>query len=263
MAKPKTPQEREPGTGEAALAHTPAPVTTQERDDFVTHLIGRHGSPTAALTQIAGEQLKFKRRAQSAESNVADLQKRIPAADAVILTGEEAKAYSVLKGKGIALDKVSAQLDELGTLQKTMSAGVRDANLKDAAGKKYDVAVLTKLLGDTVVEFQNVNQMKEDKSGIETIKVPFVVTGTGDKATREALDTYVEREFAGFKEVLAAKEGEPETPGNKGTENSPRMPRQTPSGQAPKKDADVLKIVDKTTSTFMSPGMRRTAAAKP
>lgn len=244
-----------------------APVTTQERDDFVTHLIGRHGTERAALLQIAGEQLKFKRRAQHAEGLVKDLQKQVPAADAVVLSGDEAKAYQTLKGKGITLDKVPAQLEELSGLQTSVKTGTRAANLKDAAGKKYDLSVLTRLLGDTPLEFQNVNQMKEDKSGIETVKVPFVVLKVDGKDTREALDTYVEREFAAFKEILGAKDGtDEESSSNSSTEtkDEPKMPRQAPSSgsSTPKgKDADMLKAVDKATSGFMTPSQRRKEAA--
>lgn len=255
-----TPQGGEPAAAAASATPAPAAVSTRELDEFVTHLIGRHGTAAAALTRIAGEQLRYKRRAQAAEKLVVDLQKQVPAAGSVVLTGEEAKAYNDLKAKGLTLDKVPAKLAALDESEAKNKVSARKRDLKDAAGKKYDLDVLTTLLGDTPLEFVDMAQMKEDKSGVEMIKVPFVLVGTGDTKTREALDAYLERTHASFKEVWGAKdkaEGEP----TDGTP-TPTMPRQSTSSapQGPKGPAAaLLKVVDSQLSGFVSPGQRRKA----
>lgn len=259
--EPTPPQGGSPApVAAAAPVATPAPVSNQERDEFVTRLIGRHGTAIAALTQIAGEQLRFKRRAQAAERDAADLRKKVPADGSVVLTGDEAKAYTELKAKGVTLDKVPASLKTLADLQATHSTQTREQDLTAAAGDKYNVKVLKTLIGDTPLEFKDMPVMKADKSGVENVKVAYVVLGQGDKQTRELLTTYLEREHAAFKDVLAAKETESgeSTQGTSGA----AMPKQTVGAPTPKgKDAEVIKVVDRTLGSAMSPGMRRKEAA--
>lgn len=261
---PPTPQG-----GTPAAPATPAPaavvVTSQERDDFVTRLIGQHGSVNAALNRLAGEQLRYRKRAQAAEDRANALQAKMPAADAVVLVGDEAKAYVELKAKGFTLDKVPARLTALGELESKHKLSTRKSDLKVASGTKYDQKVLATLLGETPLEFQTVNVMKEDKSGIEQVQVPYVVLGQGDKAVREALDTYLEREHKGFMEILVRKEGdEAGDASDSSTITTPTMPRQITSAPVPGtkgKAGEILKVVDRSMGQFLSPAMRRKADA--
>ncbi len=258
-----TPTGGAPAAPAAPAAPVAVVVTSQERDDFVTRLIGQHGSVNAALLKIAGEQLRYRKRAQAAEARLTELQDKLPTADAVVLTGAEAKAYNDLKAKGVTLDKVPARLATLGELEVKHTASTRANDLKSAAGTKYDKKVLATLLGATPLEFQTVNVMKEDKSGVEQIQVPYVVLGQGDKAVRETLDTYLEREHKGFMEILVRKDGDEENaPSNNGSTTTPTMPRQSTSTPAPStkgKGADILKLVDQSMGQYLTPGMRRKA----
>jgi hypothetical protein len=252
-----------PGQGagtqtDAASAPAPVKVSAQELDEFVTRLIGRHGTAVAALTNIAGEQLRYRKRAQTAEARANELQKKLPSADAVVIVGDEAKAYNDLKAKGLTLDKVPGELKKHEDLQASMATQAREKDLSETVGKKYDMAVLKRLLGEDGIkklEFRSVNQMKEDKSGVETVKIPYITLA--DNKTVEALDTYVEREFSQFAEVLKPKEG------GTSNEEAPRMPKQAPAGGAPLrgKDAEVHKVVDSQMSGFLSPSARRKAEA--
>lgn len=262
MPEPAIPQGGAPAPAPAASA-PPAQVhvTTQETDEFVTRLIGRHGNALAALTRIAGEQLRFRRRAQAAEKEAADLRAKMPAADAVVLTGDEAKSIKSLKDKGVDLTKVSGDLESYGTLKAEVAKSKRLQDLQVAAGDKYDLKVLTTLLGDTPLEFKPVNVMKEDKSGVETINVPYVVLGKGDTQTREALETYLEREHAGFKEALIAKENVEGSA--KGEGKAPVvMPKQTTGAPAAKgKNTEVDAALKRTLSAAVTPSARKKAAA--
>lgn len=253
-----------PGQGagtqtDAAAAPAPVKVSPKELDEFVTRLIGRHGTVVAALTNVAGEQLRYRKRAQAAEARANELQKQLPAADAVVLVGDEAKAYKDLKAKGLTLDKVPAKFKEHEDLQAATAQQAREKSLTDTVGKKYDLDVLKRLLGEEGIkklEFRKVNQMKEDKSGIETIEVPYITLP--DNKTVEALDSYVDREFKQFAEVLKPKEG------GTGSEEVPRMPKTGgQAGGTPVRggNAEVLKVVDSQMSGFLSPSARRKAEA--
>lgn len=266
MPEPATPQGGTPAAPTTPAQSAPVVVSSQERDDFVTRLIAQHGSVNAALLKLAGEQLRYRKRAQAAEARATELQGKLPAADAVVLVGDEAKAYGELKAKGITLDKVPARLAVLGELEVKQKTSTRASDLKAAAGTKYDQKVLATLLGETPLEFQAVNVMKEDKSGVDTIQVPYVILGQGDKAVRETLDTYLEREHKGFMEILVRKEGsegETSDSSTSGTSTA-TMPRQSSSTPVPGdkgKAAVINKVVDAQLGSFMSPGQRRKAEA--
>lgn len=260
MAKQSTPQGGEPAAQPAPAAPpTQVTVTSGEVDEFVTRLIGRHGSKDAALVRLAGEQLRYRRRAQAAEATAADLQKKVPTAGSVVLTGDEAKAYQTLKDSGVTLDKVPETLKAYEGMKTEIAKVTRESNLAKAAGKKYDVSVLKTLLGDTELAFDKVPQMKEDKSGVEMVEVAFVMLPGKDGAkTKEALDTYLDREHASFKEVLGFKE-----PSESSSEERPRgtqtptLPRQTVGGPPKKKESEGNKALKRVLGSAMTPSQRR------
>jgi hypothetical protein len=257
-------------SGAAASAPAAVVVPRQEIDAFTLRLVGRYGSAENALTHIAGEQLKYRKRAQRAESELADLQKKVPAAGAVVLTGDEAKAYTELTKDGLTLAKVPDVLKEHNTLKVKVSQESRDTALKTAAGEKYKPKVLAKLLGDTPIEFQTVRVRGKDDDGKDTIKdeqVAYVVIN----GTKEALDTYLEREHADWMDVLVVEEttegGTNGTP-KPGTSSggSVTVPRQTAIGgtRTGTKDAakDAAKIVDATLGArYQTPSQRAKDAA--
>lgn len=267
-----------PGTQHNVHVHTgtggergerPAKVSTDEIDSFTMRLIGRYGSAEAALTHIAGEQLKYRRRAQHAETRADDLEGQIPTSEDVVLKGDEAKEYKALKTANdkFTLVGMTTQIKELGDLRSKTAKDTRTAELKTAAGSKYKLSLLSKVLGDTPLSFKaKLAAKKDNPEETEEIQVPFVKVGD----TLISLDDWLKQEHEDLMEVIVAKEGE-ETSGNTGTTQQttggpgPIMPKQTPSGGAQggtkKGEQQLLAAVDKTLSTHMSPGMRRKEAS--
>lgn len=260
-AKPRkdgNPLEEEPEGTPAAPK-----VTIRDRDDFVTHLLGAHGDALSALKDIAGDILKLRRRAQIAEDRAEKAEKLAPGKDSVVLTGEEAKAYGLIKGKGLTLDKVPAELAKIPDLEKKAISGVRDKELIDAAGTRYKKDVLSTLLGDRPLRFKDVPQMKADKSGVEMVKGALVVTKDGDKEVETPLDEYIEKNHKDFKEVLLVKDQKKGDPPVKETPTGARMPRQTSTSTGTQGEPDTIKTVDRVLSnTFVTPSQRRAAAEK-
>jgi hypothetical protein len=271
MPDPVPAQGGAPAANAEHSASAPVVVTRKETDAFTLRLIGRYGSVEAALTNVAGEQLRYRRRAQKAEATAAELQKKVPAADAVVLTGDEAKAYGTLKTLGVTLDKIPASLDSLKALQSKDSTMTRESALTMAAGKNYKVKVLKKLLGDIPLEFKTVNVKTTGDDGkpkIEEQKVAYVVLGEGATQTREALDTYLEREHEDFMDVLLVEEREGETTTERKEAKSPANAVTVPVQRAlggrtpPNKGDDMSKIVDKTLGgKYQTPSQRRQAAS--
>lgn len=249
--------ETKPGGG--------ARVERQEVDSFTLRLIGRYGSAENALTHIAGEQLKYRRRAQDAEDRLAELQKQLPTAGSVILTGDEAKAFSELtKADGkFSLVALAPQLKELGELKTKAVTEGRAATLTTAAGKRYNPKVLALLVGDLPLELRKmpVPITNEDgTAGVGEENIAYIKNGD----VLERLDTWLEREHKDSLDVVKVKESDGESGESKSSGgNGATMPKQTASGTSgPKgKDAEILRAVDSRLSGFQSPSQRRKAEA--
>lgn len=244
-------------------------VERQEVDSFTMRLIGRYGSAENALTHIAGEQLKYRRRAQDAETERDELKAKLPTAGSVILSGDEAKAFAELtKADGkFSLVTLAPQLKELGELKTKSAQQSRADTLTTAAGKRYNPKVLARLIGDLAIEFKTVLQKKEDgEDGMEEVKVAYIKNGD----VLELLDTWLEREHKEFMDVVKVKEDSEDdgntssgssTSGNNGS-TGPTMPKQTVSsgtGGQKGKDAELLRAVDRSMSGYLSPSQRRKA----
>lgn len=201
-------------------------VTSAERDAQAMRWEGEHGTAQAALKALAGKHIRLHKRAQAAEGEAEDLRKLVPPTGAVVLTGDEAKAYGELKAAGTTLDKVPGLLKSASELSATVALTQRRTDVKTAAGTKYKANVLAKLLGDsqdgkvTGVPIQFKTTMVRDGEGnVTEEQVPYVKVGD----TLELLDTYAEREFKDWMDVLKAPEGD-------GTTETTPKPTTTPAG---------------------------------
>lgn len=241
----------------------PAPVAIQrqEVDAFTMRLIGRFGSAENALQHLAGEQLRFRKRAQAAEKRASEAEAKLPSQDAVVLTGEEAKAFTALRTATpqFSIVGLGEQLKELGALKTKTAREERAAALNTAAGKKYKLNVLSRLLGDTPLEFKKVLQKKEDaaegEDAMEELSVPYVKVGD----TLELLDSWLAREHKEFADVLKASEEESGTSADEPT--GPRMPAQRSSANTtPSKTNDLFKAIDQRMGTFAIPSKMKAAS---
>jgi hypothetical protein len=240
-----------------------ARVSTEEIDSFTMRLIGRYGSETAALTHLSGEQLKYRRRAQAAEARAEELEGQLPTSSDVVLTGDEAKEYKAIKANDakFSLAGLSQQLKELGDLRSNSAKSTRAGELKTAAGSKYKLSLLSKLLGDTPLQFKpKLVPKADDPNETEEVQVPFVKVGD----TLQSLDSWLEQEHKDLLDALVVSEeqqdGGTKTPGPKSPITMPKSSASTGTQSGPKgKDKELLAMVDRSLSTHMSPGQLRKA----
>jgi hypothetical protein len=245
------------------------PVTTEEIDSFTMRLVGRYGSTEAALTHIAGEQLKYRRRAQDAEARAEELEGQLPTSEDVVLKGDEAKAFKAIKtgNDKFTLVGLGDQLKELGELRSNSTKTKRSEELKTAAGSKYRLSLLSKLLGDMPLQFKpKLVPKADDPNETEEIQMPFVKVGD----TLMSLDSWLDQEHKDLLDALTIAEGEQESGSTnsstterepaKGTVTMPKQTAATGTKGGPKgKDKDLLAVIDKSLSTHMSPGQLRKA----
>lgn len=237
-------------------------VSSAEKNAYVMRLIAQYGSADNALTQIAGKQIHYQKRAQEAERQLHDARQhpeQFLAKDAVVVTGDQARAFNELKEKGITLDKVPKLLSDASTLAAKVSADERTTAISTAAGQKYKSKVLALLLGDKPLEFRDA-LVKQDDGTMKTERVPYIKVGD----TIEPLDTWLEREHKDSLDVLKADpnmsaDGSTTPPG--GT----TMPTQSRSGAggSPPPGSKNAEIVTATLNQkYSTPSQRRTTAAK-
>jgi hypothetical protein len=257
------------GTGSERTARE-SRVTTEEIDSFTMRLVRRYGSAESALTHIAGEQLKYRRRAQNAEADLEELQGQLPTSEDVVLKGDEAKEYKALKtsDQKFTLAGLSTTLKELGDLRTNSAKSKRaeELTLASGNGKKYKHSLLAKLIGDTPLQFKpKLVPKADDPNETEEVQVPFVKVGD----TLMSLDTWLEQEHKDLLDALKVSEEDgSERPDSSTTQQrqTVTMPKQnatsTPVNDRNKgKDKQLLTVVDKTLSTHMSPGQLRKQAA--
>jgi hypothetical protein len=246
-------------------------VSTQEKNGLVMRLVAEHGTVDNALLKLAGKQIRYQKRAQEAERQAAELRKLIPGDGAVVLTGDQAKAFAKLKEMNVDFGKLPDTLKEHSELRTQVTAQGRKTDVATAAGKKWKPSVLMRLLGDSAdgkIEFKDQLQKKEDGSGTETVRVAYI-TIDGKSI---ALDTWMETDQKEWLDVAKASE----TDGNGGgsgtsasssaTSTGATMPRQTATGStttgtpAPKTNAAAVDKVMK--SKYKTPSQMAAESKK-
>lgn len=235
-------------------------VGPDETNSFILRLVGRYGSEQAALTHLASEQLKYRRRAQDAELELDELHKQLPTDGSVVLTGDQATAYQALikANAQFTLVGLDTQLKELGTLRDTTVKAARDKDMLTAAGTQYRVSLLKTILGDLPVSFKpKLVPTADDPTKTEEIQVPFVKQGD----TLVSLDDYLQTNHKDLITALTIPADERDdstvTTTDRPLVTMPKQAATTGGTKMPTEQKQVFGVVDKTLSTHMSPGQRR------
>lgn len=235
-------------------------VSSAEKNSYVMRLMNEYGGAENALARVAGKVLQYQKRAQEAERQTADALKLVPPKDAVVLTGDEAKAFKTLQERKVELAKVPGLLDDAAKLAATATADLRKTAIREAAGDKYKEKVLALLIGDKALELRDALVKGEDGK-MKTEKVAYIKIGD----TVEPLDAWIEREHADSLDVLKADPNAAQNSAggtqNGGTEMPPQRGTQPPTrGNTTSTNAGIVDSV--LSSRYETPAMRREAERK-
>lgn len=137
---------------------------------------------------------------QYRQEKIPELEKKIPGEGAVVLTGDEAKAYPALKeltSFGTAAE-IKAKLDQ----GETNSAELADLKRKEsvrlaATAAGYKDSVLLKLPGAEKLKFETKQETVNEDGKTKQVDVAYV-TGSGEGATPQKLTEYAEKEWSDF-----------------------------------------------------------------
>lgn len=243
--------------------------TSQHADPRVSRFLIRYGgdakrgvkallAENARLKQQLKDQKDSPYRADEAlksenerlERENEELAAKLPSADAVILTGDDAKSWPAFKALGISADKAKEALKERDTLKAELAERDKEKLIATAAEK---VGYNPKVLADQValrklhVEMRDVTEKVDGKDVVT--KVPHVRPANDDKATLEPLTAYAERELAEYMPLLKAQ------PGTNGTgagqqPTGPAYPEQRGTGGGQVKGFDPDKAFEEMSRDF-------------
>jgi hypothetical protein len=171
------------------------PPVTPDLSKAADGLVAKHGDPTAALLVLLGENYK-------ARDTVRELKAKLPADGSLVLTGDDAKAWSRYRAAGDP-KTVEAALTERDAYRTEAEGYRRDKHHADvAAVAGYKPAVLTRLATTDGLSLR-VDDGK-DKLG-KPVKLAVVVAkGADDKETVTPLADYAAAHWQDFLPALAA-----------------------------------------------------------
>lgn len=168
------------------------------------------------------ENVIAREKRREAEEALAEAKKKLPAADAVILTGDDAKSWTALKEAGLTkAEDLKKGLEERDSLKKKDEQRTRDDARRTAAkAAGLDPDALGKIAGVDTLTFE----LKEETVDGAKKGVAYV-TPPGEKQTAVKLDEWLKQHVpAPIVAALQAGEGQGGTtyPNQSGAEQPPK-----------------------------------------
>jgi hypothetical protein len=187
---------------------------------------------------------------QRLERENEELSSKIPDSAAVVLSGDDAKAWPAFKALGVTAEKAKDALKERDELK----AQLKERDAKDLIAQAAElVGYNAKVLTDQValrklhLELKDVTEKIDGKDVVK--KVPHVRPQADEKAALEPLTTYAERELAEYLPLLTAHAS-----GKSGTSSSqptgPAYPEQRAGGGVVPKGFDPDKAFQEMRNDF-------------
>lgn len=85
----------------------------------IESLVSKHGDEKGAIKTLLDENLELRQQKRDLKKEVTDLKSNIPAKDAVVLSGDDLKAYEAYKALGSA-DELKTKLEEAQKAQDSL-----------------------------------------------------------------------------------------------------------------------------------------------
>ncbi len=173
-------------------------------EESLADVISRRGDVRAAARELVIENLKIRRRCRQAERILKEDVEELPE-DAVVLTGEDAKTWNVVKElnkKGEEIKQAFTDLEKRVNEERTLSR--QDLIQEAADSMEWNTDLLAKLIPDDATLIKE--QVRQP--GTKEVNDEFFITfKEGDKDKKQHILDYVE---ANHKSLLPALETLPE-----------------------------------------------------
>jgi hypothetical protein len=201
------------GAGAAVAARAGADNTAKraETSAIAERFLAKFGTYERALEVMAGEHFDYREAARKDAETIAALQRNQTPKDAVVLTGDDVKAWEKVKATGVPLKDMAATLDRAKTLEAEKARADRASKHTDVAkAAKLDPVVLSPLVEQFGfdVDTRIVKVQKRDGSGLEDQPQAIIRKAGDDKAPWEPLVEFIgkaDSTLYPFRDALKAK----------------------------------------------------------
>lgn len=198
------------GSGERHYA-TPEEIAAQ-----VAQIIARNGNnPQQAITQLINDNRRTRDKLRVVKSELDAVTKKLPAADAVVLTGDDKKAYDAFKALNLKPEELKTRVDLAAKLEGDKQTGERNEALKKAAeALGYpNQQLFVELVNDKKIHVEMRDGIVEGKP----VKLPYMRPSADEKAPLILAKDYVATNLAGYVPALNTKPAaDSTTSGNNG-----------------------------------------------
>lgn len=209
----------------------PAPIVNSggtspsEIENMVRNFLAK-GDTERQVGTLLSENYQYRERIRQLTESLSQVQAKVPADGALVLVGDDLKAYNEFLALKLKPSEVVTLQSEMTTLNGKVQAAERKASLDAAASaENYDPTVLSTLIGDKKLVVKKVEEEVDGEKKL--VDRAFILTEGADKVvTEERLSKHVTDHHSKFLPSLKVEEGgDTEAGGESGT----RFPRQRAS----------------------------------
>ena len=193
-------RRREPRIHRQRRRHYQAPT------ELVDQLIHKYGSRDRAIEELAKQTYELREDRREADEEIETLKAKVPADDAVVLTGDEKKKWEAVKAIDLPGEKIKERVtkaDELEKAKAKTDLSTKRKAVATAAGVNGDV--LDPLLDQFGLEVENKEIQVQGADGKLTPKQVAHVRKAGDaNAAWEKLSDVMARDGSPLKPFAVA-----------------------------------------------------------
>jgi hypothetical protein len=213
------------GAGEGNNTPTPTPSPTPKEDDFdvqaaVQQLLAKHGNAERALGYLLRDNQGYRKKN-------AELKAKVPDDKAVVLAGDDAKAWDEYRALGKAgdLKEALAERDRF----RDEASGLRRAEVHKQAAEVHGYKA--SVLSDLIERDRLPIEVREEKVGTKTARVAYVKHADDKgKEVETRLPDYAEKHWLDYLPSLAHTAAPPPGTPRRGTTSGPPP---APAGKVP------------------------------
>lgn len=201
------------------------------------------GTPEEVVKKVSGLETDNKKQ----RDEIRDLKAAAPPEGAVVLTGDEAKAYPTLKELGKP-EVIQAKLTKAEETEGELAAMKRSRTVREAADAHgYKPSVLEKLPGADKLSFEVKTEKVKDEKGEETEAKVAYVTPPEEGAEPVRLTDHAEAAWKDFLPALQAEAAETVKPETRGRDFVPQSEGKQPRTEK-RTEEEIRRATEKTAS---------------
>lgn len=152
------------------------------------------GDAMALCAELWNDNYKFREQAREAKAKLEEIEKKMPAEDAVVLSKADAERWKVYQELGKP-EEVKAAIAERDTLKTENATVKREQTLRDVADVQgWNLAVIKRLAGNDL-DFEIVDGKDAEDKPVKAVNVVIV---NGDKRESKPAKEYAEKEWGDF-----------------------------------------------------------------